>query len=403
MEDCGPPRGLPAPEVRGSVSPVRHLIAAALLLCCACKKPESGFEIHSRVASSGEEFSTALQQSVGSTMRPGNKLDVVENGHIFDALIDAVARAQESVNVELYIWRKGSASNRVLAALSARTAQGVKCRVLLDAVGSIDLSDELRDQFAAAGCELRVFRPLSGPGKHARNHRKVAVVDGRVGFTGGFGVDDQWLGDGKSEKEWRDTNVRVEGPAVSEMQEAFAENWQEAGGALLPPGEFPRQEAAGRARAAFVRSDAAPVVTRAERLTQLTIAAAHRRLWIENAYFAPSRAILDLLAKRAAEGVDVRVITAGRKSDSKLAFFWAQTDYGALQKRGVRVWEYQASMIHAKTILVDDALVVIGSVNLDPLSLNALEEGALVAEDPAAAERLATAFEEDCTRSKEQH
>ncbi len=388
--------------VAGSVSRVRPLTVAALLLCISCKKNESGFEIRSRVASSGDEFSTALQQSVASTMRPGNRLEVVENGRVFDALVEAIGQGRLSVNAELYIWRKGQASDRVLKALSARTAQGVQCRVLLDAVGSIDLGDDLRAQFAAARCELRVFRPLSGPDKDARNHRKVVVVDGRVGFTGGFGVDDKWLGDGKSDQQWRDTNVRVEGPAVSEMQETFAENWQEAGGELLAPREFPGPQGAGAARAAFVRSDGAPVVTRAERLTQLAIAAAHKRLWIENAYFAPSKAILELLARRASEGVDVRIVTAGRKSDSKLAFLWAQSDYGELRKRGVRVWEYQASMIHAKTMLVDEALVVIGSVNLDPLSLNELEEGALVAEDPAAAARLARDFEEDCARSTEQ-
>ena len=391
----------PAPAGRSFLS-VRSLTVLALLLCFACRRKESGFEIHARLASSGEEFSAALQQSVAETMRPGHRLEVVENGRVFDALSEALGAAGESVNAELYIWRKGAASDRVLAALSARTAQGVKCRVLLDAVGSIDLDDGLKARFAAARCELRLFRPLDGPDKDARNHRKVVVVDGRVGFTGGFGVDDKWLGDGKSKDAWRDTNVRVEGPAVTAMQETFAENWQEAGGDLLPPREFPAAQPAGSARAAFVRSDGAPVVTRAERLTQLAIAAAHQRLWIENAYFAPSKAILELLAKRAAEGVDVRIVTAGRKSDSKLAFLWAQTDYGELQKRGVRVWEYQPSMIHAKTILVDSALVVIGSVNLDPLSLNELEEGALVAEDPAANARLARDFEDDCTRSKEQ-
>ena len=379
-----------------------RLLLIALLLCAACRKDQTGFEIRSRVASSGEEFSTALKQSVGSPMRPGHRLEVVENGRIFAALEGAIAKAGESVNAELYIWHKGAASDRVLRAISARTAQGVKCRVLLDAVGSPDLSDEFRAQFSAARCELRVFRPLSGPDKATRNHRKVVVIDGRVGFTGGFGVDDLWLGDGKREKEWRDTNVRVESAAVGEMQEAFAENWQEAGGELLPAREFPKEEETGPSRAAFVRSDASPVVTRAERLTQLAIAAAHRRLWIENAYFAPSRAILDLLGKRAAEGVDVRIITAGRKSDSKLAFLWAQSDYGELRARGVRVWEYQPSMLHSKTILVDGALVVIGSVNLDPLSLNALEEGALIAEDPAAAARLEKAFEEDSARSTEQ-
>jgi cardiolipin synthase len=264
------------------------------------------------------------------------------------------------------------------------------------------VKDELRAKFDRAHCQLRVFRPLPGPDNAARNHRKVFVIDGRVGFTGGFGVDDKWLGDGRGPKEWRDTNVRVEGPAVAEMQQAFGENWQEPGGDFLPPSEFPRLDPNGQAKAAFVRSDAAPVVTRAERLTQLAIASARKRVWIENAYFAPSKAILDLLGRQAAAGVDVRMVVAGRKSDSKLEFLWAQMDYGELQKRGVRIWEYQASMIHSKTMLVDDSLVIIGSVNLEPLSLNKLEDGALVAQDETAARKLAKDFEEDCARSKEQ-
>lgn len=302
-----------------------------VLLVLGCRKKESGFEIRQRVPASAEAFSAALRQTVGLSLRPGHRLEVVENGRIFDALVDAIGEARESVNVEMYIWRKGIASSRVLGAIRARTEKGASCRVLLDAVGSIDAGDELKAQLADARCELRIFRPLSGPGKDARNHRKVAVIDGRVGFTGGFGVDDKWLGDGNDDDHWRETSVRVEGPAVGEMQEAFAENWQEAGGALLPAAELFASGQRGEAQAAFVRSDGAPVVTRAERLTQLAIAAAHERLWIENAYFAPSKAILDLLKKRAAEGVDVRLVTAGRKSDSKFAFLWAQTDYGELQ------------------------------------------------------------------------
>jgi cardiolipin synthase len=376
-----------------------HRVAVVLLLLCSCRRKESAFELRYTVPKGA--FSAALEQTTGAPLRPGHRLEVLENGKVFDALIAAVGQARETVHAEMYIWRKGAASQRVLSAIAARR---VKCRVLVDAVGSMDLDDAQKQRFVEAGCELRLFRPLHGPNDEARDHRKIFVIDGRVGFTGGFGVDDKWLGDGLGggEGNWRDTNVRVEGSAVSDMQESFAEHWQEAGGDLLPPSAFPEHESRGGASSAFVRSDASPVVTRAERLTQLAIAAAHKRVWIENAYFVPTRAILNLLGRRAAEGVDVRVLTAGRKSDSRLAFLGAQRDYRPLLERGVRVWEYQPAMMHAKTMLVDDDLVVIGSVNLDPLSLNQLEEGALVAQDRGAAERLARDFEEDAARSKEQ-
>jgi cardiolipin synthase A/B len=229
------------------------------------------------------------------------------------------------------------------------------------------------------------------------------VIDGRVGITGGFGVDDKWLGESQDEDHWRDTNVRVEGPAVSDMQEAFAEDWQEAGGGLLPPEDFPEQAKDGPVMAAFVRSTASPVVTRAERLTQLAVDASHQRLLIENAYFVPGKPVLELLRRRAKEGVDVRLLVPGRQSDSKLSFLYQQREYGDLLKVGVRVWEFQPTMMHAKTMVVDSSLVIIGSVNLDPLSLNKLEEAALVAEDPALAAELARLFDEDVARSKEQH
>jgi len=378
---------------------VVRLLAVVLLLLCACKKKESRFEIRYTVPKGA--FSAALEQTTGSPLRPGHRIEVLENGKVFDALLAELGKARETVHAEMYIWSKGTASERVLSAIAARR---VKCRILVDAIGSMALDDVQKQRFADAGCELRVFRPLHGPNDEARDHRKIFVIDGRVGFTGGFGVDDRWLGDGlgANDANWRDTHVRVEGSAVSDMQESFAEHWQEAGGDLLPPSAFPEPEQPGGARAAFVRSQASPVVTRAERLTQLAIAAAHRRVWIENAYFVPSRGVLDLLARKSAEGVDVRVLTAGRKSDSKLAFLFAQHDYKPLLQRGVRVWEYQPAMMHAKTMVVDDDLTVIGSVNLDPLSLNELEEGALVAQDRAAAERLARDFEEDAARSKEQ-
>ena len=378
------------------------MIVFLLLLALGCSKKESGFEIHDRVPSSGEAFSAALEQTVGAPLRPGHRVQLHENGKVFDSLLEAIGQARETVHAEMYIWTKGKASDRVLDAIAGRKAKGVACRILVDALGTASLDDELRRRFSASGCELRVFRPLDGPGKAARDHRKIFVIDGRTGFTGGFGVDDRWSGDAQDEDHWRDTSARVEGPAVADMQESFAEHWQEAGGTMLPPSCFPRHYAPGEVRAAFVRSDASPVVTRAERLSQLAIAAAHKRLWIENAYFVPSKAVLELLGKRASEGVDVRVVTAGRKSDSKLAFLFAQRDYRPLLEAGVKVWEYQPSMLHAKTMLVDDRLVIIGSVNLDPLSLNELEEGALVAEDAAAAAQLARDFEADMAQSKEQ-
>jgi cardiolipin synthase len=357
------------------------------------------FLLDVRAPSQGRGFSAALEQTVGAPLRPGHKVALLPNGKVFDALTDAIRGAKQSVNIEMYIWSHGKASTSVISALRERK-KGVACRVLLDAEGSISRGEAVDKDLRDVECSMLLFRKATAI--FARNHRKVAVIDGRIGITGGFGVDDKWLGNGQDEDHWRDTNVRVEGTAVSDMQEAFAEDWQEAGGGLLPPEDFPEQPKDGPVPAAFVRSTASPVVTRAERLTQLAIDATHERLFIENAYFVPGKPVLELLKRRAKEGVEVRILVPGRQSDSKMSFVYQQREYGDLLRSGTRVWEFQPTMMHAKTMVVDQSLVVIGSVNLDPLSLNKLEEGALVAEDPALAEQLVRLFEDDVARSKEQ-
>ncbi|HZX63946.1 MAG TPA: phospholipase D-like domain-containing protein [Myxococcales bacterium] len=376
------------------------LAATGWVLLGRSRESSGHFLLDVRAPSQGRGFSSALEQTVGAPLRPGHKLKLLPNGKVFDELTSAIREARQSVNIEMYIWSHGRASTSVISALRERR-KGVACRVLLDAEGSISRGDEVDKDLRDVECSMLLFRKATAI--FARNHRKVAVIDGRIGITGGFGVDDKWLGDAQDEDHWRDTNVRVEGTAVSDMQEAFAEDWQEAGGGLLPPDDFPDQPKVGTVSAAFVRSTASPVVTRAERLTQLAIDSAHQRFFIENAYFVPGKPVLELLGRRAKEGVDVRLLVPGRQSDSKLSFLYQQREYRNLLKSGTRVWEFQPTMMHAKTMVVDSSLVVIGSVNLDPLSLNKLEEAALVAEDPALASELAKLFEDDVARSKEQH
>jgi len=362
---------------------------------------DDAFQLRAEIPASGPPFASALYQSLGVRLVPGNQVALLDNGAVFDALVEEIGKARSSVHVLLYIWEKGAASDRVTAALVERAKAGVACRILVDDFGSPDFAKTVQPPLVQAGCEVRVFRPLPGKDKLARNHRKIVVLDGKVAITGGFGIRDNWLGDGVHAEGWRDANVRFAGPAVLRAQQAIAESWQEAGGALLPPEALPELPAAGPASAAFVSSTASPNVTRSERLTQMMIAAARKRLWIANAYFIPSQAILDLLASKAASGVDVRILAPGMKSDSKTSFGAQQGEYGALMKRGVRVWEYQPSMMHAKTMVVDDELSLIGSINLDPLSLNKLEEGALVVDDRALAAALALGFGRDCEHAKE--
>lgn len=380
------------------------LAGGGVAACLAAREDEqdaSAFQLRVAVPP-GDAFGLALYQSLGVELLPGHRVELLDNGAIFTGVEKAVRAAKSNVHALLYIWEKGAASDRIVAALVDRARAGVRCRVLVDDFGSPDFSSDVAPRLTSAGCEVRVFRPLPGqPEELARNHRKIIVVDGRTGFTGGFGVRDDWLGDGVKNERWRDANVRFSGPAVRAAQQAFAENWQEAGGALLPAEAFPPPDTAGSASAAFVSSTSSPVLTRAERLVQLLLQSAQRRLWIANAYFVPSRAILDLIEQKAEKGVDVRVLAPGKKSDSKTSFGAQHIEYDSLLEHGVRVFEYQPSMMHAKTMVVDEDLAVVSSINLDPLSLSQLEESALLVQDRAFTSQLAATFEADCKHAKE--
>ncbi|MBA3392278.1 MAG: Cardiolipin synthetase [Deltaproteobacteria bacterium] len=360
------------------------------------------FRLRHPVPAEPSEFSSALFQSVGTKMQAGHRVELLANGTVFDRLEQEIGKARTSVSIVMYIWEEGRAADRIVAALLERAAAGVRCRLVIDALGSADFPKVLGPRLTSGGCEVRMFRPSLTTARLSRNHRKLVIVDGAVVITGGFGIRDCWLGDGCQPGAWRDTSVVFSGPSVEHAHQAFAENWQEAGGELLSAREFQEPDATGPTTAAFVSSTASPSVTKAERLTQLLIGAATRRLWIVNAYFVPSEPILEQLAARAAAGVDVRILVAGHQSDSKTAFGYQQLTYGALIERGVQVWEYQPCMLHAKTMVIDDRLSVVGSINLDPLSLNTLDEVAFVMDDVAIASQLERSFVADCGRAERQ-
>lgn len=383
------------------------LILFATFLGCAY--PNHPHDLRLRSVPDGPEgLSQAFFQSTGVALEPGHQVELVNNGRIFDAIEEEVRAARSSIHILSYIWRPGEPSDRLIRALSERQP-GVECRVLVDAMGSINF-EAVASRLAAVGCETRVFRPIQGAISSlqltrmlGRMHRKLVVRDGEVGITGGWGIWKSWEGDARNADEWRDTNVRVWGPAVRQIQQAFAENWQEAGGGFLPEACFPALSSAGEARAGFVASTGELYLSDGKRMTLVAIAAARHRLWIANAYFIPTQDISDLLTLKARQGVDVRVLVPGRHHDVKVVHEGQRGSYARLLAAGVRIWEYELSMMHAKTIVVDDRLSVIGSTNMDPLSLDIVEEGSLVVEDLALAGELAQDFEQDLGHAREIH
>jgi cardiolipin synthase len=361
-------------------------------------------EVHlndSAPSAGGSDFAMALYQSVGTSLVDGNRVRWVDNGEVFKTLHADVAHAKSSINLVTFIWSDGKTSDRLLGELADRVKAGAHCRLLIDFVGTLNPPIVLRNKLHASGCDVRWMRPVPGQDDMARDHRKLAIIDGRIGITGGFGIDDRWEGDGLSEKSWRDSAARVEGPVVRQMQQAFAENWQEAGGPLLPAADFPKLPAVGGARAAFVTSTENSVVTRADRLLQLLLSSARHRVWIQNAYFVPSEPLIGLLTRRAKEKLDVRVLAAGDKSDTKPYLPAQRARLDTLIQAGARGFEYDPAMMHAKTVLVDDNIVAVGSANLDALSLNKLDEGMLVVDDVAFASQLEAQWTKDLKHSKE--
>lgn len=377
------------------------LLSSLWLTACFGRSSNREFRLD-RAAVAPQDFDNALFQTVGVELRPGNLVEMVDNGRVFDAAIETIGRARSSIHVVTFIWEDGRVSDRILAAVAARIRDGVACRVLVDALGSPKFS-KVETKLQRIGCETHHFRPVPGQDDAAREHRKMFLVDGRVGITGGFGIDDKWEGDGRSDDppQWRDSNVLARGPVVLDMQQAFAESWEEATGTLLPRDAFPTTEPEGPSAVAFVSSSENSVATKSDRLMQLLIGSARQRLWISNAYFVPSTPILELLTRKAHEGVDVRILAAGDRTDTKAYLPEQRARMLRLVQEGVKAYEYVPTMLHSKLVVVDDMITAVGSSNLDALSLNKLNEGTLVVADEDFARGEARHFLDDLALARE--
>ena len=344
----------------------------------------------------------------GATMTSGNRIELLENGDaIFPAMLAAISSARKTVNFEAYIFWSDEVGTRFRDALAERAMHGVAVRVLLDAIGSPGQRMKAGDVdvMRQAGCQVEFFhstKPWMLWVFNHRNHRRVLVVDGTLGFTGGVGFADPWRGNADSKERWRDTQVRVEGPAVRGLQRAFQENWSEVTGEALVGDEFfPALPQAGTSSVAVVPSSPLAAMSGAGRVYSISLAAAAKEIWIANSYFLPDDATAGLLVAAVKRGVDVRVIVpSDEQSDVPVTKAAGRSSFGPLLDGGVKIFEYQPTMFHLKTMVVDGVFSTVGSANFDERSFHLNEEINLFVYDGAFAGQMKESFRRDLSRCR---
>ena len=347
-----------------------------------------------------------LESLTGTAFTEGNQLTVLRNGdRIFPAMLSAIDRSQRSVDLMTYVYWKGEIAQRFADTLSEAARRGVRVRLLIDAVGGLQIEKGLVNKMDEAGVHVEWFRKpwVNSPLKqNHRCHRKVLVVDEEIAFTGGVGIAEEWCGDARNEHEWRDTHVEVQGPAVDGLVAAFAQNWAESGRELYDDGDrFPQQPQAGASVAQVVRGSASLGWDDLQTTFRVMLDSAQKRLRLATAYFAPDEFFLDRLCEAAQRGVDVDVLLPGRHADKRVCQLASEAAYDRLTSCGVRVWNFQPAMMHAKIMTVDGIAAVVGSSNFNRRSLDHDEEVLLVALDTEVVSVLDEHFADDLRRSEE--
>ncbi len=347
-----------------------------------------------------------LESLIGIPATEGNHVDVLRNGdEVFPAMLEAIAGAERNIDLTTFQFAEGKVVDDVSAALIERAQAGVRVRMIVDAIGSRWLPKEKVTELREGGVDFEIFRPPSNLRiweQENRTHRKVLVVDNKVGFAGGVNTSKEWMGDARNPDEWRDTHLRIRGPAVDGLIAAFATDWVDAGRmACELDDEFPDQERTGDHVVQVVRGSAEKGWSDIANVMAALLTLAQRRVRITSAYFAPDDHFLGLLGDAAGRGVDVEVMLPGKNADQRFVQLAAEAQFARLLEAGVRIWSYQPTMIHAKIVLVDDMVACVGSANFDRRSMKLNHEIEVMVLDAEVVAELNRHYDEDVANSEQ--
>jgi cardiolipin synthase len=386
------------------------LVLAVVLLTIVVWSAERGTDPHLAVRQPGE-FNALLPSMIGltqSSLDEGNEVQLLQNGDgFFPLLLRDIAAAKQSVHIESYIWWKGAICEELAMALAAKAREHVEVRLTVDASGGHKMDDKLYDLMTAAGVRIVRFHPptIGNWGRlNNRDHRKIMIIDGRIGYLGGYGIAEEWTGSGQDRDHWRDTGVRVVGPVVNRLQGAFCENWIEETGEV-PAGEryFPHLPNSGPTRTHVAYTSPTGGVSSVQVLYYLAIKSARHEIIIQNPYLLPDDNAVEALGEAVKRGVDVKVmVPAAEATDSPIVQHASHHRYGDLLRRGVKIWEYEKTLLHQKIIIVDGVWSCVGSTNFDRRALQLNDEISIGVLDANIAQQLRGAFGDDLRFCKPQ-
>ena len=378
---------------------VAGVIAVALLFA----QDQATLRVESALAADDPGFPRYAAALINSPLTSGDRFDVLVNGvEIVPAQLEAIRGARRRISYETYFFDAGRMAGEFTAALSDAARRGVHVRMILDAVGAQTMDPDHARTLTGAGVELVTYNPLhwySIEEANYRTHRKILVVDGEVGFTGGAGVGDQWYGDAEDRDHWRETHLRITGPAVTQLEGAFYENWAESGRRMSATLDLDVAPPGGDTQSIVARSSPAGGTNAVKLLYLLSVAAARRTLDIASPYFVLDESTRYAVLQAARRGVRVRLLVEGERTDALPVKFASRRDYDGLLEAGVGIYEFQPTMMHVKATMVDGVWSILGSTNFGNRSFELNDEISVAIASRDVAARLIEDFENDLGRS----